>query len=210
MKRHSAPRTATGTPVDPQTRHGRAMADAPSAAPTTDKIRQKPRAPRKPTSTTRLRQERFLAVYPAAVWNISEACRRLGQDRSMVYEWLRDPAFVKRLEQVTRNELEEVRGAVFSRAKAYSDTAAIFLLRRLDPDFKDPPRERRPAVDKVPSFTPSLTGGRPTVTELGQTTVEGPALTSPGALSDGELAMLKQLLIKAGGKMPARLEHRST
>ena len=60
--------------------------------------------------------------------------------------------------------------------------------------------------DDLPPFAPSL-GPRTTVTEVvRQTSVEGPALTSIGALSDGELAMLKQLLIKAGGKMPARLE----
>ena len=150
------------------------------------------------------RQERFLRDYPATL-NVRESCRRLHYHYTVIYQWIRgDAEFASRFRLVELHALQDVRGALFQRAKEFSDTAAIFLLRRRDPDFADPPKTLRPG-DDLPPFTPSL-GQRTTVTELRQTTVEGPALTSTGALSDGELAMLKQLLIKAGGKMPAQLE----
>ena len=152
-----------------------------------------------------LRQERFLKDYPATL-NVKASCRRLRVHYTVVYDWIRNNAeFAARFRLVELHALQDVRGALFERAKEFSDTAAIFLLRRRDPDFADPPKTPRPG-DDLPVFTPSLTSQRTTVTELRQTTVEGPALTSTGALSDGELAMLKQLLIKAGGKMPAQLE----
>ena len=69
----------------------------------------------------------------------------------------------------------------------------MFLLKRLDPELRDPPKVA--LGDALPPFVPMTAGQSTTVTQTMRTTVK------VETLSDGELEQLKQLLIKAGAQV---------
>lgn len=83
------------------------------------------------------KRDRFLSAF-SECGNISEAARISKCNRTLHYEWLEDPEYVKQFQDAKEQAIEQLELVARTRATLSSDLLLIFLLKSLRPEtYKD-------------------------------------------------------------------------
>lgn len=73
-------------------------------------------------------QRAFLRVLPLCRWNITEALRQIGMERSIYQVWVKDPAFAAKIEVVKEEHLDWLEERLHQRIEDGSDMLLKFAL----------------------------------------------------------------------------------
>lgn len=80
----------------------------------------------------RARQRAWLGAFKANLFNITEACNRIGIDRSTYYRWLEnDPGFSRAVEEAREEKIDFIEDQLLERISSGDTTAIIFALKTL-------------------------------------------------------------------------------
>ena len=124
------------------------------------------------------RQEQFLSIYRENLFNISDAARRIGIDRSTVYHWqMNDPNFKDRMNDVKEEVKDFVEHALFEKIKAGDIAAIIFASKCLC-------RDRGYAPDKLLTLDVRHADNRLNLTKEENDKIIEAAMVTPDSLSD--------------------------
>jgi len=78
------------------------------------------------------RQKAWLEAYKAQLFNITEACKRIGIDRSTYYRWLdNDPDFGQAVQDAREEKLDFIEDQLLGKIAEGDTTAIIFALKTL-------------------------------------------------------------------------------
>lgn len=82
-------------------------------------------------------QDLFIQSYIANGGKKIQACKKAGIPYSTYKNWLKDPAFLERMDEARVHHVEELAHYGLQRAKEKSDTLYIFHMKALDPERFD-------------------------------------------------------------------------
>lgn len=80
----------------------------------------------------RARQRTWVAAYKANLFNVTEACNKIGIDRSTYYRWLEnDPGFAQAVQDAREEKIDFIEDQLLERISSGDTTAIIFALKTL-------------------------------------------------------------------------------
>lgn len=83
-------------------------------------------------------KEKFLALFLPMKFNVTKICQEIGVNRNTYYEWLEtDPVFAARVKDQKQVLVDKAREVVMESLDKMNPNVAMFVLGKLDADFKD-------------------------------------------------------------------------
>ena len=80
----------------------------------------------------RARQRAWIGAFKAKLFNVTEACNKIGIDRSTYYRWLEsDPDFGQAVQDAREEKIDFIEDQLLERISSGDTTAIIFALKTL-------------------------------------------------------------------------------